>query len=66
MKRFTILCGIISALMSAGGSALTAGIVLKSIGNGRLNWVEEQANATKGYSINVGATPNGIGLYIAF
>ena len=52
--------------MSAGGSALTAGIVLKSIGNGRLNWVEEQANATKGYSINVGATPNGIGLYIAF
>ena len=55
-----------SALMSAGGSAITAGIVLKSIGNSRLNWVEEQANAANGYSLNVGATPNGIGLYIAF
>ena len=55
-----------SALMSVGGTAFTAGVVLKTIGKKRLNWVEDQANAAKGYSLNVGATSNGMGLYLTF
>ena len=55
-----------SALMSVGGTAFTAGVVLKTIGKKRLNWVEDQANAARGYSLNVGATPNGMGLYLNF
>ena len=55
-----------SALMSVGGTAFTAGVVLKTIGKKRLNWVEEQANAARGYSLNVGATQNGLGLYLTF
>lgn len=55
-----------SALMSIGGTAFNAGIVLKTIGKKRLNWVGDQANAAKGYSLNVGATPNGMGLYMNF
>ena len=54
------------ALMSVGGTAFTAGVVLKTIGKKRLNWVEDQANAARGYSLNVGATPNGMGLYLTF
>ena len=55
-----------SALVSVGGTAFTAGVILKTIGKKRLNWVEDQANAAKGYSLNVGATPNGMGLYLNF
>ena len=55
-----------SALVGVGGTAFTAGVVLKTIGKKRLNWVGEQANLVKGYSLNVGATPNGMGLYMTF
>jgi hypothetical protein len=55
-----------SALMSVGGTAFTAGVVLKTIGKKRLNWVEDQANAARGYSLNVGTTRNGLGLYLTF
>ena len=55
-----------SALASVGGTAFTAGIILKTIGKKRLNWVEDQANAARGYSLNVGATPGGMGLYLNF
>lgn len=55
-----------SALVGVGGTAFTAGVVLKTIGKKRLNWVEDQANAARGYSLNVGATPNGMGLYLTF
>ena len=55
-----------SALTSLGGTAFTAGVVLKTIGKKRLNWVEDQANAARGYSLNVGTTPNGMGLYLTF
>lgn len=55
-----------TAVMSAGATALSAGIVLKTIGKKRLNWVEGQANATKGYSLNLGATPNGVGIAVRF
>ena len=52
--------------ITQGGTAFTAGVVLKTIGKKRLNWVEDQANAARGYSLNVGATPNGMGLYLTF
>ena len=55
-----------SALVGVGGTAFTAGVVLKTIGKKRLNWVEDRANAARGYSLNVGATPNGMGLYLTF
>ena len=55
-----------TALMSVGGTAFSAGIILKNIGKGRMNWVKDQANAAKGYSLNVGATSNGMGLYLTF
>ena len=55
-----------SALMSVGGTAFTAGVVLKTIGKKRLNWVEDQANSAKGYTLNIGTTRNGMGLYPTF
>ena len=55
-----------SALMSVGGTAFTAGVVLKTIGKKRLNWVEDQANSAKGYTLNFGTTRNGMGLYLTF
>lgn len=54
------------ALASVGASLFTAGIVLKSIGKSRLNWVGEQANAAKGYTLNVGPTRHGVGLSVTF
>jgi len=53
-------------LMAAGGVALDAGIPLLIIGKKRLDWVEGQANAAKGYSIDLGATPYGVGLAVRF
>ena len=55
-----------TAVMSVGATALSAGIVLKTIGKKRLNWVEGQANAAKGYSLDLGATPYGVGLAVRF
>ena len=55
-----------TALMSLGGTAFSAGVIIKTIGKKRLNWVGEQANLVKGYTLNVGATPNGMGLYMTF
>ena len=55
-----------SALTSLGGTAFTAGVVLKTIGKKRLNWVEDQANSAKGYTLNIGTTRNGMGLYLNF
>jgi len=54
------------ALTSLGSTSFSAGIILKTIGKKRLNWVGEQANFARGYSLNVGATPNGMGLYVTF
>ena len=53
-------------LMAAGGVALDAGIPLLIIGKKRLDWVEGQANAAKGYSIDLGTTPYGVGLAVRF
>lgn len=56
-----------TALASAGGAALTGGIVLKTIGNKRLDWVAEEANRVSGnVSLNVGATPHGFGIALNF
>ena len=55
-----------TAVMSVGATALSAGIVLKTIGKKRLNWVEGQATAAKGYSLDLGATPYGVGLAVRF
>ena len=53
-------------LMAAGAIALDAGIPLLIIGKKRLDWVEGQANAAKGYSLDLGATPYGVGLAVRF
>ena len=53
-------------LMAAGAIALDAGIPLLIIGKKRLDWVEGQANAAKGYSIDLGTTPYGVGLAVRF
>ena len=55
-----------SALISAGGAALSGGIVLKTIGKKRLNWVSEECNNASNVSFNVGATSNGVGLTLNF
>jgi len=54
------------AVASIGASLFTVGIILKSIGKGRLNWVAEEANGAKGYSFNVGPTPHGVGFSMTF
>ena len=55
-----------SALISAGGAALSGGIVLKTIGKKRLNWVSEECNNASNVSLHVGATPNGMGIALTF
>ena len=56
-----------AAAASLGSAALTGGIVMKIIGNKRLDWVSEEANRVSGnVSINVGATPNGMGIVLNF
>lgn len=54
-----------SALMSLGGTAISGGIVFKTIGKKRLNWVADYANGVA-MTYHVGATPNGIGLALKF
>jgi hypothetical protein len=40
---------------------------MKIIGNKRLDWVSEEANRVSGnVSLNVGATPNGMGIVLNF
>lgn len=56
-----------TAAASLGSAALTGGIVLKVIGKKRLDWVSEEANKVAGnVSLNVGATPNGMGIVLNF
>ena len=56
-----------AAAASIGSAALTGGIVMKIIGNKRLDWVSEEANRVSGnVSLNVGATPNGMGIVLNF
>jgi hypothetical protein len=56
-----------TAAASLGSAALTGGIVLKVIGKKRLDWVSEEANRVSGnVSLNVGATPNGMGIVLNF
>ena len=49
-----------------GGTALSAGIPLKVIGQSRLNWVENDFNERHTASLHLGATPNGVGLAFRF
>lgn len=51
---------------SLGGTALTVGIPLKVIGQSRLNWVENDYNDRQRISLNVGATPSGVGFALRF
>ena len=56
-----------TALTSAGGAALSGGIILKTIGKKRLDWVAEEVNRVSGnVTLNVGATPNGFGIALNF
>ena len=52
--------------VALGGVALSTGIPLKVIGQSRLNWVENDYNSHRGYTLNVGATPHGVGLALRF
>ena len=52
--------------VALGGVALSTGIPLKAIGQSRLNWVENDYNSHRGYTLNVGATPHGVGLALRF
>ena len=54
-----------TALVSLGGTAFTGGVVLKTIGKKRLNWVADHANGVA-MTYHVGATPNGFGLALNF
>ena len=53
------------AVMSLGGTLFTGGIVFKTIGKKRLNWVADECNRAD-LTYHVGATPNGVGLAINF
>lgn len=56
-----------TAAASLGGAALSGGIILKTIGKKRLDWVSEEANRVSGnVSLNVGATPHGMGIVLNF
>ena len=58
---------VLSSLAAAlGGTALSAGIPLKVIGQSRLNWVENDYNERQGYTLRFGATPHGVGLAVRF
>lgn len=59
-----MLLGSVATVL--GGTALSAGIPLKVIGQSRLNWVENDYNERQGYTLHIGATPNGVGLAINF
>ena len=51
----------------SGYCALNAGIPLKIIGKSRLNWVENDYNdRARGYSLQFGPAPSGLGLTLTF
>ena len=54
-----------SAALSLGGAAISGGIVLKTIGKKRLDWVADQCNSAN-LTYHIGATPNGMGIAINF
>ena len=60
-----IALAIGSLATALGGTALSAGIPLKVIGQSRLNWVENDYNERHS-SLHVGATPHGVGLAVRF
>ena len=69
------LQAVTGALLAAGGyvalfsgyCALNAGIPLKIIGKSRLNWVENDFNdRARGYSLQFGPAPSGLGLTLTF
>lgn len=49
-----------------GGVALSTGIPLKIIGQSRLNWVENNYNRHGYTTLQLGATPHGVGLALRF
>lgn len=53
-------------LMSLGATAFSAGIVFKSIGAKRLDWVEGKANGEYSMVLNVGPTAHGVGVALNF
>ena len=53
------------AVSSLGGTLLSGGIVFKTIGKKRLDWVTDQANGAN-LTYHFGATPNGVGLAVQF
>lgn len=56
-----------TAAASLGSAALSGGIILKTIGKKRLDWVSEEANrASANVSLNVGAAPHGMGIVLNF
>lgn len=55
-----------SVATALGGTALSAGIPLKVIGQSRLNWVENDYNERHAASLHLGVTPNGVGLALRF
>ena len=60
----TVLGGI---ALSLGGVALSVGIPFKAIGQSRLNWVENEYNdRARGYSLQIGSAPHGMGLTLHF
>ena len=54
-----------TAIMSLGFTAISGGIVFKTIGKKRLNWVADQANGVN-MTYQFGPTPNGMGLSVRF
>ena len=59
-----VLGSIATAL---GGTALSIGIPFKAIGQGRLNWVENDFNdRARNLSLHVGSAPHGMGITLNF
>ena len=54
-----------TALTSLGFTAITGGIVFKTIGKKRMDWVVDQANGVN-LTYQIGATPNGVGIAVRF
>lgn len=65
-----ILVGVGAPFFGTGMTLLTIGIPLKCIGNGRLNWVVDEANKNNGYAmqpkLNFGFQQNGVGVALRF
>ncbi len=59
-------CGMVDCVVGSG--VLTGGIVLYCVGNGRIRRAVNAYNALRPreYSLNIGATPHGLGLSVEF